>query len=229
LLKTLQQRLKTPHAPVRVTHAPGAGGAHGRRRRTCARFRCTCRHGQDGAPYISASLDYALFPGSGFTNVGCRRIMLRGPRQAGIDLIAPSDLRAIYLDARGARRALPGRLCGRLASGGFHRRVTATPPMNELEIIGALRAAPVPIVKCVEQRRVGAGRRRIRARRLSRPARHTEPEGPYGEYVGYYGVVKAQPRVPASPPSPTARTRCSRPRPSAAATWRAPTPRSSPR
>ena len=29
--------------------------------------------------------------------------MLRGPRQAGIDIIAPSDLRAIYLDASRAR------------------------------------------------------------------------------------------------------------------------------
>ena len=36
------------------------------------------QHGADGAPYISAGIDYALFPGTGFTNVGCRRIMLRG-------------------------------------------------------------------------------------------------------------------------------------------------------
>ena len=57
------------------------------------------QHGEDGAPYISAGLDFAIFPDSGWTNVGCRRIMLRGPRQAGVDMIAPSDMRAIFLDA----------------------------------------------------------------------------------------------------------------------------------
>ena len=30
------------------------------------------------------------------TNVGIRRLMLRGRREAGVDLNAPSDLRAIY-------------------------------------------------------------------------------------------------------------------------------------
>ena len=65
------------------------------------------QHGEDGAPYISASLDFARVPGSDFTNVGCRRIMLRGPRQAGIDLIAPSDLRAIYLEAVAREEPLP--------------------------------------------------------------------------------------------------------------------------
>ena len=39
------------------------------------------QHGEDGAPYISAGLDFAIFPDSGWTNVGCRRIMLRGPRR----------------------------------------------------------------------------------------------------------------------------------------------------
>jgi 3-polyprenyl-4-hydroxybenzoate decarboxylase len=39
------------------------------------------------------------FRDSGHTNIGCRRIMLRGPRTAGIDMIAPSDARAIFLEA----------------------------------------------------------------------------------------------------------------------------------
>ncbi len=65
------------------------------------------QHGADGAPYISAGIDYALFPGTGFTNVGCRRIMLRGRRHAGIDLIAPSDMRAIYLEAAARNEPVP--------------------------------------------------------------------------------------------------------------------------
>src|SRR5262249_20495890 len=54
------------------------------------------QHGLDGAPYISASIDYARDDKSGATNIGCRRLMLRGRRAAGIDLNAPSDLPAPY-------------------------------------------------------------------------------------------------------------------------------------
>ena len=54
------------------------------------------QHGADGAPYISSSIDYVIDPATGFTNVGLRRMMLRGRREAGVDLVAPSDLRAIY-------------------------------------------------------------------------------------------------------------------------------------
>src|SRR5262245_62499085 len=109
LLHTLQERLKTPQAPVKV--AARAAPVQQVVREGDDADLCTLpvhlQHGEDGAPYISASLDFALFPGSGFTNVGCRRIMLRGPRQAGIDLIAPSDLRAIYLEAAARKEPLP--------------------------------------------------------------------------------------------------------------------------
>src|SRR6185437_10302492 len=54
------------------------------------------QHALDGAPYISAGIDFARDPESGITNIGCRRLMLRGRKSAGIDLNAPSDLRALY-------------------------------------------------------------------------------------------------------------------------------------
>ena len=41
--------------------------------------------------------DFAVDPDTGWTNVGIRRLMLRGRRTAGIDLVAPSDLRAISI------------------------------------------------------------------------------------------------------------------------------------
>src|SRR5262249_48731870 len=40
------------------------------------------QHGMDGAPYISASIDFAVDPSNGWTNVGVRRLMLRGRREA---------------------------------------------------------------------------------------------------------------------------------------------------
>ncbi len=62
------------------------------------------QHGLDGAPYISASIDYARDPRTGFTNIGCRRLMLRGPRaaatrfQADRDFVMASGFRCVPLD-----------------------------------------------------------------------------------------------------------------------------------
>src|SRR5258706_16018989 len=63
------------------------------------------QHGMDGGPYISASIDFVLDPSNGWTNVGVRRLMLRGRREAGGDPNSPSDLRALYEAAvkRGGR------------------------------------------------------------------------------------------------------------------------------
>src|SRR5207248_7549215 len=65
------------------------------------------QHGYDGAPYISASMDFTRDPARGATNVGIRRLMLRGRREAGADLNAPSDLQTIYRAAVARKERLP--------------------------------------------------------------------------------------------------------------------------
>ena len=151
------------------------------------------QHGADGAPYISAGIDYALFPGTGFTNVGCRRIMLRGPRQAGVDLIAPSDMRAIYLDAAARHEPVPVAYAVGSHPADFLAAMMALPEVDELDVVGALRGQPVPVVKCVTSDiHVPADAEYVIEGVLD-PAGHVEPEGPFGEYVGYYGVVKRNP------------------------------------
>ena len=64
------------------------------------------QHGADGAPYISAATD-SCDPETGYTNIGFRRLMLRGRTEAGIDMIAPSDLRAIYEASAAAGKKTP--------------------------------------------------------------------------------------------------------------------------
>jgi UbiD family decarboxylase len=151
------------------------------------------QHGADGAPYISAGIDFALFPGSGFTNVGCRRIMLRGPRQAGVDLIAPSDMRAIYLEAAARKEPVPVAYAVGSHPADFLAAMVALPGVNELDILGAMRGEPAPVVKCVTNDiHVPADAEYVIEGYLD-PAGHVEPEGPYGEYVGYYGIVKRNP------------------------------------
>ena len=151
------------------------------------------QHGADGAPYISAGIDYALFPGTGLTNVGCRRIMLRGRRHAGVDLIAPSDMRAIYLEGAARKEPVPVAYTVGSHPADFLAAMTSLPSVDELAVVGALRGAPVPVVKCVTSDIYVPADAEYVIEGYLDPAGHVEPEGPFGEYVGYYGVVKRNP------------------------------------
>src|SRR5258708_29580026 len=94
----LRERLRHPVAPIEVpsTQAPVHEVVLTGEDADLTTLPVHLQHGLDGAPYISASIDYTYDAKSGFTNIGCRRLMLRGPRPPGIDLNPPSDLRALY-------------------------------------------------------------------------------------------------------------------------------------
>ena len=150
------------------------------------------QHGQDGAPYISSSVDYVIDPKTGFTNVGLRRMMLRGRHEAGIDLVSPSDLRAIYEATAAQGKRLPVSF----AVGAHpidHVAGVMRLPIDELGIVASLRDAPLPVVKCVTNDiRVPADAEYVLEGYLDERG-HVEPEGPYGEFLGYYGAVKRNP------------------------------------
>ncbi|HYW61442.1 MAG TPA: UbiD family decarboxylase, partial [Xanthobacteraceae bacterium] len=107
--KAMRERLPHPAAPIEVpsSAAPVHQVVLTGDDADFTKLPVHLQHGRDGAPYISASMDFARDPATGWTNIGCRRIMLRGPRTAGIDLIAPSDLKAIYLKASAKGDKLP--------------------------------------------------------------------------------------------------------------------------
>ena len=149
-------------------------------------------HGADGGPYISASVDFVVDPKSGWTNVGMRRLMLRGRREAGIDLVSPSDLRAIYEASAAAGRPLPvSFVVG--AHPIDHLAAVMRLPVDELGLVASLRDAPLPVVKCVTNDiRVPADAEWVLEGYLD-PRGHVEPEGPYGEFLGYYGALKRNP------------------------------------
>ncbi|MDB5728165.1 MAG: 3-polyprenyl-4-hydroxybenzoate carboxy-lyase [Noviherbaspirillum sp.] len=150
------------------------------------------QHGLDGAPYISSSIDFVLDPNTGWTNVGVRRLMLRGRQTAGVDLVAPSDLRAIYLERAGRGERVPVAF----AVGTHptdHVAATMRIPTDELALIAALRGAPLGVVKCVtSDLRVPADAQYILEGYFDERG-HVEAEGPYGEFLGYYGGVKRNP------------------------------------
>jgi 2,5-furandicarboxylate decarboxylase 1 len=150
------------------------------------------QHGLDGAPYISASVDYVLDRDTGRTNVGMRRMMLRGPRECGVDLVSPSDLRAIYEAAVARGEPLPvSFVVG--AHPIDHVAATMRLPVDELGLVASLRDAPLPVVKCVTNDiRVPADAEFVLEGYFD-PRGHVESEGPYGEFLGYYGAVKRNP------------------------------------
>jgi len=150
------------------------------------------QHGEDGAPYISASMDFTIDPERGWTNVGMRRLMLRGRSETGIDINSPSDLRAIYEVNAAAGKTLPISFVV-----GAHPidQVAAVMrlPVDELALIASLRDAPLAVVKCVTNDiRVPADAEWVLEGYLDARG-HVEAEGPYGEFLGYYGSVKRNP------------------------------------
>src|SRR5258707_127760 len=106
------------------------------------------QHGLDGAPYISASIDYAIDARTGWTNVGIRRLMLRGRRETGVDLVSPSDLRALYEASAAAGKPLPVSFVVGAHPADYIAAVMRM-PVDELGIVASLRDAPLPVVKCV--------------------------------------------------------------------------------
>jgi UbiD family decarboxylase len=150
------------------------------------------QHGFDGGPYISASIDYVIDPETGLTNAGSRRMMLRSAKEAGIDLIAPSDLRAIYQKSVARKERLPVSF-----TVGAHPIDFLAASMrvhgDELALVGTLRGEPVPVVKCrTNDIYVPADAEMVLEGYLDELG-YREGEGPYGEFYGYYGVMKQNP------------------------------------
>ena len=150
------------------------------------------QHELDGAPYISASIDFSRDEASGWTNIGVRRLMLRGRRSAGVDLVAPSDLRAIYLAQVQRGEPLPVAFVV-----GAHPidyvAATMRLPQDEMALLSALRGAPLGVVRCrTNDLLVPADAEFVLEGYLDERG-HVEPEGPYGEFLGYYGGIKNNP------------------------------------
>ncbi len=150
------------------------------------------QHENDGSVYISCGLDFSIDSATGLSNFGSRRLSLRNRYETGINVTAPSDLKAIYQAcvARGERHpisfALGSGLLDFMASG---LRI----PCDEATLIGTMRGEPVPLVKCLTNDVwVTADAEMILEGYLWEKG-YVEPEGPYGEYMGYYGPMHMDP------------------------------------
>lgn len=151
------------------------------------------QHSEDGAPYISASIDITRSLDGKKRNVGYRRMMLRGRHEAGIDLIAPSDLRVLYAEYVKRKERMPvAFVIGSHPADGI-AATSMSAVADEVALMGALRGAPVPLVRCATiDAQVPADAEIVLEGYLDERG-WVESEGPYGEYVGYYGMMKTNP------------------------------------
>ena len=151
------------------------------------------QHQLDGSAYISSAIDYSVDPETGLTNVGMRRLSLRGKRECGTNVTANSDLKRIY-KGRAARRE---RHPISFAIGAHPLDIMASqmrvPNIDEMTLASTLRGEPVPMVKSLTNDiKVPADAEMILEGYLDERG-YIEPEGPYGEYVGFYGPIHLDP------------------------------------
>lgn len=150
------------------------------------------QHAMDGGPYISASIDYARDPETGLANAGIRRMMLRGAKQAGVDMTAPSDLQAIFRKVQDTGERLPVSYVV-----GSHPidllSASLRLPGDELELLASLRGAPLAVVRGVTNGVLVPADAEYVLEGYLDPAGWAEAEGPFGEFLGYYGIMKNNP------------------------------------
>jgi 2,5-furandicarboxylate decarboxylase 1 len=150
-------------------------------------------HVKDGGPYISGTLVVSKDPEYG-RNVGSYRLMYRTPRETGIDLVSPSDMRRYYQRALDGGRGLPIAVAV-----GVHpyemlaASYKAPIDVDEFGIAGGLHGAPVELVRCkTVDLEVPADAELVLEGELL-PIGWTADEGPFGEFSHITGEVKWNP------------------------------------
>jgi 2,5-furandicarboxylate decarboxylase 1 len=140
----------------------------------------------DSGPYIAAGLTIARDPETGRQNVAIHRCQISGPDRIGA-LLLPRHTDHFYRKAEAAGQALPIALVVGVDPATLMCSQAIVPVgHDELEIAGALRGAPLELVRCkTSEVRVPAQAEIVIEGRVLPKTR--EPEGPFGEFPQYYG------------------------------------------
>jgi UbiD family decarboxylase len=195
LLAELRRRLVRPIPPVEVSshEAPVHDIVWKGEDVDLTRLPLHLQHTLDGAPYISASLDFSTDHKTGRVNVGCRRIMPLGRAIASVDMNAPSDFRAMYLNAQAAKQPMPVAFAIGSHPADFIGSQMLLSAADEVALIGGMRGSAVPLVRAQTIDQLVPADAEIILEGYLDAAGYVEAEGPYGEYLGYYGKLKRNP------------------------------------
>jgi 2,5-furandicarboxylate decarboxylase 1 len=145
----------------------------------------------DHGAYITAGLLIARRPSTGVQNVSIHRLQVSGPNRLGA-LLLPRHTHAFFQERENAGEDLEVAVAIGVDPLTLMASQAVVPiDQDELEIAGALRGAPLPVVRCVTNDvHVPAEAEIVLEGRLLAHAR--EPEGPFGEFPQYYGERAAR-------------------------------------
>ena len=140
----------------------------------------------DSGAYITAGLLICRNPRTGIQNVAIHRCQVSGSQELGI-LLLPRHTLAFFDLAEAAGEPLEiAIVIGADPISLLASQAIVPLDHDELEIAGALRGAPLPVVKCrTNAVRVPADAEIVIEGRIMPRAR--APEGPFGEFPQYYG------------------------------------------
>ena len=150
------------------------------------------QHRKDGGPYLSAGISVSK-DAAGRRNAGCYRLMYRTPRETGIDLVTPSDMRFSYEAALKRGEPLP-RHCFRTGTPELIAAAYKAPPgYDEFAVAGALYGRPVPLVRCkTVDLEVPADAEIVLEGEISTDG-WTIDEGRYGDFTGHQCSIRWNP------------------------------------
>ena len=151
------------------------------------------QHRKDGGPYLSAGISVSK-DAAGRRNAGCYRLMYRTPRETGIDLVSPSDMRFSYEAALKRGEPLPIAIAFGTGTPELIAAAYKAPPgYDEFAVAGALYGRPVPLVKCkTVDLEVPAHAEIVLEGEISTDG-WTIDEGRYGDFTGHQCSIRWNP------------------------------------
>ncbi len=143
--------------------------------------------GEDPAPYITAGYVTTCDPESRVRNVGTYRIQLKGPRKLGLFINYLQGGREHVEKNNKLGRPTPvAVVIGADPVIGLVSVTRVPRDLDELAVAGALRGAPLEVVRCVGVDLEVPATAEIVIEGMIE-ANKLEEEGPFGEYTGYMG------------------------------------------
>jgi 2,5-furandicarboxylate decarboxylase 1 len=153
-------------------------------------------HEKDGGPYISSGVVVARDPDTGARNAGVYRLMYRGPRVTGIDLVSHSDLRGFHQRNLARGRGTPiaiavGTHLNELMAAGYG----APQGVDEFAVAGGLHGRPVELARCRTVDLEVPANAEIVLEGEILPIGWVEDEGRFGDFTNLQCSLKWNPLV----------------------------------
>ncbi len=195
IIRTYYERIKTPIPPKLVQSAPVKENILTEDEINLFKFPTPKWNPKDGGPFIGTfGCVITKDPETGWVNTGVYRMMIHDSKSTGMFIVPAQHIGYHFQKYKNLNKPMPTAVaigvdptivlaaCGRFA---FN--------VNEMEMAGALREAPVEMVKCETVDLYVPATAEIVLEGIIDPKK-LRPEGPFGEYTGYYeGGIQERP------------------------------------